>query len=90
MYDGQQGATAGAQIDVNTISGTNGWHGQVYGTFANNDLNAAPYFFNQDYQLAQQGIGAFPQALDNPRCTAGRPAENIEAAPSRRTSFSSS
>jgi hypothetical protein len=66
MYDGQQGATAGAQIDVNTISGTNGWHGQVYGTFANNDLNAAPYFFNQDYQLAQQGIGAFPQALDNP------------------------
>ena len=66
MYDAQQGATAGAQIDVNTISGTNQFHGQVYGTLANNDLNAAPYFFNQDYQLAQQGVGAFPASLINP------------------------
>ncbi len=66
MYDAQQGATAGAQIDVNTISGTNEWHGQVYGNIANNDLNAAPYFFNQQYQLSQQGIGAFPLSLQNP------------------------
>jgi hypothetical protein len=66
MYDAQQGATAGAQIDVNTLSGTNNWHGQVYGAFANNDLNAAPYFFNQQYQLSQQGVGAFPQSLVNP------------------------
>ncbi len=66
MYDAQQGATAGAQIDVNTISGTNQFHGQVYGTFANNDLNSAPYFFNQQYQLSQQGVGAFPQSLVNP------------------------
>jgi hypothetical protein len=28
-YDAQQGATSGAQIDVNTLSGTNNWHGQV-------------------------------------------------------------
>ncbi len=66
MYDAQQGATAGAQIDVNTISGTNQFHGQIYGSLANNDLNAAPYFFNQQYQLAQQGVGAFPQSLVNP------------------------
>jgi hypothetical protein len=66
MYDAQQGATAGAQIDVNTISGTNGWHGQAYYLLANNDLNASPYFFNQQYQLAQQGVGAFPQSLVNP------------------------
>jgi hypothetical protein len=66
MYDAQQGATAGAQIDVNTISGTNQFHGQVYGSLANNDMNAAPYFFNQQYQLARQGIGAFPQSLVNP------------------------
>jgi len=66
MYDAQQGATAGAQIDVNTISGTNKFHGQVYGSLANNDLNAAPYFFNQQYQLAQQGVGAFPKSLVNP------------------------
>ncbi len=66
MYDAQQGATAGAQIDVNTQSGTNNFHGQAYGNFANNAWNADPYFFNQAYQLAQQGIGAFPQSLQNP------------------------
>ena len=74
MYDAQQGATAGAQIDANTKTGTNSWHGQAYGTFANNALNAAPFFFNQQYQLGLQGVGAFPASLDNPalhRWTAG-------------------
>jgi hypothetical protein len=66
MYDAQQGATAGAQIDVNTKTGTNNWHGQVYGTFANNSLNASPFFFNQEYQLAQQGVGSFPESMINP------------------------
>ena len=66
MYDAQQGATSGAQIDANTSTGTNNWHGQVYGTFANNAMNAAPFFFNQDYQLATQGFGAFPESMDNP------------------------
>src|SRR5277367_1526284 len=66
MYDAQQGATSGAQIDANTSAGTNSWHGQAYGTFANNSLNAAPYFFNQQYQLAAEGVGAFPRALINP------------------------
>jgi hypothetical protein len=66
MYDAQQGATAGAQIDVNTKSGTNDWHGQVYGSLADNSWNADPYFFNQQYQLSKEGVGAFPQALQNP------------------------
>ncbi len=66
MYDAQQGATAGAQIDVNTMSGTNDLHGQVYGVLAENTLNASPYFFNQQYQLSQNGVGAFPQSLVNP------------------------
>jgi hypothetical protein len=66
MYDAQQGATSGAQIDVNTNAGTNTWHTQLYGTYANNALNASPYFFNQAYQLTQQGIGAFPQSMVNP------------------------
>ena len=66
MYDAQQGATSGAQIDVNTRTGTNDWHGQLYGSYANNLLNASPFFFNQDYQLAQQGIGVFPQSMVNP------------------------
>jgi hypothetical protein len=66
MYDAQQGATSGAQIDVNTTTGTNNWHGQLYGTYANNLANASPFFFNQDYQLALQGIGVFPQSMVNP------------------------
>jgi hypothetical protein len=75
MYDAQQGATSGAQIDANTATGTNNWHGSAYGSFANNGLNANPFFFNQQYQLtAQDGIGSFPQSLENPylqRWTAG-------------------
>jgi hypothetical protein len=66
MYDAQQGATSGAQIDVNTMSGTNHLHGQIYGSFANSSLNTAPFFFNQDYALAQEGVGAFPESLRNP------------------------
>ena len=66
MYDAQQGATSGAQIDVNTATGTNQWHGQAYGSFANNALNASPFFFAQAYQLAQQQIGVFPGSMVNP------------------------
>ncbi|MGO8759929.1 MAG: carboxypeptidase-like regulatory domain-containing protein [Terracidiphilus sp.] len=66
MYDAEQGATAGAQIDVNTQSGTNSFHGHVYGNFANNAWNADPYFFNQQYLLGQEGVGAFPHSLQNP------------------------
>ena len=67
MYDAQQGATSGAQIDVNTATGTNKWHGQYYGTFANNSLNAAPFFFKQQYLLtAEQGVGSFPASMANP------------------------
>ncbi|HEY1903114.1 MAG TPA: carboxypeptidase regulatory-like domain-containing protein [Terracidiphilus sp.] len=66
MYDAQQGATSGAQIDVNTQTGTNSWHASLYGTYANNALNASPYFFNQAYQLATQGVGVFPQSMVNP------------------------
>ena len=66
MYDAQQGATAGAQIDVNTNTGTNQWHAQLYGSYANNLLNSSPFFFNQAYQLTQNGIGVFPKSLVNP------------------------
>ena len=74
MYDAQQGATSGAQIDVNTVTGTNNWHGQAYGSYANNALNASPFFYGQEYQLALQGIGTFPASMANPwlqRWTAG-------------------
>ncbi|MGD0731000.1 MAG: carboxypeptidase regulatory-like domain-containing protein, partial [Terracidiphilus sp.] len=67
MYDAQQGATSGAQIDVNTSTGSNKWHGQYYGTFGNNSLNAAPFFFKQQYLLtSEQGVGSFPESMANP------------------------
>ena len=66
LYDAQQGATSGAQIDASTMTGTNKLHGQLYGSFANNSLNAAPYFFKQQYLLGTEGVGAFPESLANP------------------------
>jgi hypothetical protein len=66
MYDAQQGATSGAQIDANTASGTNTFHGQMYGSFANASMNAAPYFFKQEAELSAAGVGAFPESLANP------------------------
>jgi hypothetical protein len=67
MYDAQQGATSGAQIDANTVSGTNQLHGQLFGSLANNDINADPFFFKQQALLtSEQGVGAFPASLANP------------------------
>jgi Carboxypeptidase regulatory-like domain len=74
MYDAQQGMTSGAQIDASTSVGSNAFHGQVYGVLANNLMNASPFFFKQEYLLGQEGVGAFPQSLENPgltRWTAG-------------------
>jgi len=66
MYDAQQGATSGAQIDANTATGTNTWHGGLYGSYANGSLNASPFFFNQAYQLGVQGVGTFPHSMVYP------------------------
>jgi hypothetical protein len=66
MFDAQQGATSGAQIDANTATGTNSFHGSLYGGFANNSMNADPFFFKQDAMNAQQGVGAFPTYLASP------------------------
>jgi hypothetical protein len=46
-YDASQGNHSGAQIDVNTATGNNVYHGQVFGTRATNFANAAPYFNKQ-------------------------------------------
>jgi hypothetical protein len=48
MYDAQQGSTSGAHIDLNTASGTNVYHGTLYGHRGTNWINAAPFFFKQD------------------------------------------
>jgi hypothetical protein len=67
MFDAQQGATSGAQIDVNTADGTNSLHGKVYGSYGDNYANADPFFFKQQALLSQQGVGAFPMHLANPQ-----------------------
>jgi len=48
MYDADQGSTSGAHIDMSTKSGTNEFHGSLYGHRGTNWINAAPFFFNQD------------------------------------------
>ena len=55
MYDAQQGATSGAQIDVNTNTGTNNWHGQFYGAYANNSDECLAV-------LLQSGISTDPES----------------------------
>lgn len=63
LYDAQQGATSGAQIDANTRTGTNKWHGSAYGNRATNAFNAAPYFFKQQHLATP---ASFPESLVNP------------------------
>ncbi|HET9741574.1 MAG TPA: carboxypeptidase regulatory-like domain-containing protein [Terriglobales bacterium] len=48
MYDASQGANSGAHVDILTKSGTNKFHGQVYGYRQTDALNAAPFFFKND------------------------------------------
>ena len=52
MYDAQQGSTSGAHIDMSTASGTNAYHGTVYGMRGTNWINAAPFFFKNDPIIA--------------------------------------
>jgi hypothetical protein len=58
MYDASQGSTSGAHIDLSTASGTNSYHGTLYGHRGTNWLNAAPFFFKND--------GDIPDNLKNP------------------------
>ncbi|HMD22356.1 MAG TPA: TonB-dependent receptor [Alloacidobacterium sp.] len=58
MYDAQQGSTSGAHIDMSTSSGTNQYHGSVYGNRGTNWINAAPFFFKND--------DAIPEDQKNP------------------------
>ncbi|MFZ1087133.1 MAG: TonB-dependent receptor [Terracidiphilus sp.] len=48
MYDAQQGATAGAHLDLSTKSGSNELHGSAYVHRGTNWINAAPFFFKND------------------------------------------
>jgi Carboxypeptidase regulatory-like domain len=64
MYDAQGGTNSGAHIDVSTPTGSNKFHGQLYGTRGTNAFNAAPYFFKQD--AVGQFDGTIPLNQVNP------------------------
>ena len=51
MYDATQGANSGAHIAVSTRSGTNDYHGQVYGYFQNTIFNSADFFRKEDTSI---------------------------------------
>jgi hypothetical protein len=53
MYDAQQGSTSGAHIDLSTASGTNAFHGSLYGRRGTDWINAAPFFFKQDADIPE-------------------------------------
>jgi hypothetical protein len=64
LYDAQQGQTSGAHVDVNTVSGTNAYHGQAYVYRQTNFLNAAPFFYKQ--QSTDFPNGTIPPDQVNP------------------------
>jgi hypothetical protein len=55
MYDASQGSTSGAHIDLSTASGTNTYHGSLYGHRGTNWINASPFFFKNDPVIVAQG-----------------------------------
>ena len=59
MYDASQGSTSGAHIEMSTSTGTNTFHGSVYGHRGTDWINAAPFFFKQDADV--------PKSMKNPQ-----------------------
>jgi hypothetical protein len=47
MFDASEGATAGAHLDVTTKSGSNQYHGSVYGLLESGKLDSDPFFNRQ-------------------------------------------
>jgi len=48
MYDASMGQNSGAHIELTTMSGSNGLHGQAYGYLQNSGLDAKPTFLPPD------------------------------------------
>jgi len=47
-YDASYGRNPGANVNVVTKSGSNGFHGTAFEFLRNTDLNANPFFYNRD------------------------------------------
>jgi hypothetical protein len=63
-YDASEGNHSGAQINVNTMSGSNVLHGNGYATRATNFANAAPYF---NKQSGPAYLNSIPQSFVIPQ-----------------------
>jgi len=64
MYDAQQGATAGAHLDLSTKAGTNTLHGNAYLHRGTSWANAAPFFFKNDPDIpANQKVPALHREI---------------------------
>ena len=66
MYDAQQGATSGAQIDVNTSTGTNDWHGQIYGSLCEQSDQRLAFFLQPGLSIGPTGIRSVPAGAGEP------------------------
>lgn len=66
MYDATQGATSGAHINVQTKSGTNAMHGQVYGYRDFGGLDANNFFNNNAENGTIVGPTGAPQPIGLP------------------------
>ncbi len=70
MYDATQGANSGAHVGVVTKSGTNDVHGELYEHFQNSDMNAAPFFYNANPNIATKipfmNRNAFGETIGGP------------------------
>ncbi|PWU09912.1 MAG: hypothetical protein C5B51_05305 [Terriglobia bacterium] len=55
-YDASFGRNPGANVNVVTKSGTNGFHGSLFEYFRNEALNANDFFYNKTSPLSKQGI----------------------------------
>lgn len=51
MYDASYGRSAGANVDLVSKTGTNGFHGNLWEFFRNDALNANDYFLNRNGQV---------------------------------------
>jgi Carboxypeptidase regulatory-like domain len=65
MYDASQGANSGAHISLQTKSGTNAFHGQLYEYHQTDAWNAAPFFRNAGGTVGLDGENAVPALKRN-------------------------
>jgi hypothetical protein len=64
-YDATYGRNPGANVNVVTKSGTNGWHGTAFEFFRNAKLNANDFFYNRDTCRTQYAGQSCPKQVLN-------------------------